>query len=90
MTGNVPFPEFSDYDAIKMILRGKRPLKPPRFEAPGMTPAVWKIAEKCWHEKAKERPEVSTILRYLETLANPGVYVRFNLERRQLTFDYGR
>ena len=37
-----------------------------------MTPAVWKIAEKCWHQEAKKRPEVNAVLQHLEDLANPG------------------
>ena len=74
VTGNMPFPECMDHNVINLMLKGKRPPKPRRFEAPGMTPAVWRIAEKCWHENAKERPEVNVVLQYLEGLANPGVY----------------
>ena len=71
----MPFPEHTDPNVKKIISKGKRPQKPRRFEAPGMTPAVWKIAERCWHENAKERPEVNAVLQYLEGLANPGVCV---------------
>jgi hypothetical protein len=71
--GERPFPEFTDHNVVFLILKGKRPPKPHHFDAPGMTLAVWKIAEKCWHEKAKERPDVNGILKHLENLANPGV-----------------
>jgi hypothetical protein len=27
---------------------------------------VWKVAEKCWNEKASERPEVEEVLQDLE------------------------
>jgi len=37
-----------------------------------MTPAVWKIAKKCWNEKAEERLEASAVLQRLENLANIG------------------
>jgi len=71
-TGKMPFPEFTDHNVVVMIMRGKRPQMPHSFDAPGMTPAVWKVAQKCWHEKAMERPEVNTVLRSLEDLANSG------------------
>ena len=71
-TGKMPFPESTDPNVTILISKGKRPSKPRRFDAPGMTPAVWKIAKKCWHEKAKERPEVNSVLQYLENMANTG------------------
>ena len=72
-TGKMPFPSYSEARVSIMLSRGKRPPKPLHFDAPGMSPAVWKIAEKCWHEKAKERPEVNVVLKHLENLAMPGV-----------------
>ena len=71
-TGKMPFPGYSDHNIPIMILKGRRPPKPAHFEAPGITPAVWKIAEKCWHQKAKERPEAKVVLECLENLASPG------------------
>ena len=76
MTGEVPFPKRGEYEVATMVSNGKRPSKPRRFNATGMTPAVWKIAEKCWRQKAEKRPEVSTVLKYLEDLAKPGMYAR--------------
>jgi len=49
---------------------GKRPEKPQHFEAPGLTPEVWEIAEMCWHDDPKKRPEAHTVLQHLEDLAN--------------------
>ena len=72
VTGKMPFPEFTNPNVSTLISKGRRPPKPLRFQAPGITPAVWKIAEKCWHQKANERPEVNAILQHLEGLANPG------------------
>ena len=72
VTGKMPFPEFTDDIVTIMISKGKRPPKPRRFDAPGITPGVWKVAKKCWHEKAKERPEVDAVLQYLESIANTG------------------
>jgi hypothetical protein len=73
----MPFPEDTDPNVTIMIAKGKRPPKPRRFDAPGITPAVWKIAKRCWHERANERPEVNAVLQDLENLAKPapGVYI---------------
>ncbi|KAF9647762.1 kinase-like protein [Thelephora ganbajun] len=71
VTGKMPFPEYTDHNVIVMISEGERPSKPRHFDAPGMTSAVWKIAQKCWHEKASKRPEVDAVLRSLEALAKP-------------------
>ena len=73
MTGERPFSKYSDSNVTIMVPKGKRPSKPLHFDVPGMSPAVWKIAERCWHEKPKERPEVNVVLGHLENLANPGV-----------------
>ena len=71
-TGKMPFPGSTDANVTILVFQGKRPPKPRRFEIPGVTPAVWKIAEKCWREKAKDRPEVNTVLQGLETIAHTG------------------
>ena len=68
----MPFPDKTDANVTILVFRGERPPKPRRFEAPGITPAVWKVAEKCWREKVKERPEVNTVLQDLENIANTG------------------
>jgi len=68
----MPFPEYTDHSVSIIISKGKRPSKPTRFEVSGMTLAVWKIAEKCWRQKAKGRPEAKVVLQYLENLVNPG------------------
>ncbi|KAF9647956.1 kinase-like protein [Thelephora ganbajun] len=75
VTGKIPFPDSSDPRVIIMISKGNRPPKPLQFDAPGMTPAVWKIAQKCWHQKAMERPEVKVVLQYLECPPNHGMCV---------------
>jgi len=71
-TGKIPFPNYTPHSVSILISKGKRPSKPTRFKAPGITLVVWKIAGKCWHQKAKERPEAKVILQCLEDLANPG------------------
>ena len=71
-TGKMPFPELLDIAVVAKVSKGKWPRKPNPFEVPGMPQAVWRIAEKCWHEKAKERPEVNTVLQDLENIASTG------------------
>ena len=68
----MPFPDSTDHNVVIYVFQGKRPSKPRRFEAPGTTSAVWKVAKRCWHEKAKERPEVKIVLQDLESIANTG------------------
>ena len=76
VTGKVPFPEYTDENVIVMIAKGGRPSRPRSFEAPGMTPEVWRIATKCWDENADQRPEASAVLQLLEPLSKSGVYRR--------------
>ena len=45
-----------------MVSRGERPSKPRRFEAPGITPEVWSIAEGCWQKVMELRPYVEVVL----------------------------
>ena len=72
VTGKIPFPELTDPNVILMISRGKRPQKPRRFDVPGITAEVWTVAEKCWHEKAEERPEAKAVLQDLEWISGSG------------------
>ena len=70
-TGAIPFPSEGDVAVISKVLRGRRPQKP-QFTAPGITPAVWNIAKKCWRAKAKERPELKEVLQELENIGKHG------------------
>lgn len=93
VTGKMPFPESTDPNVFVMVLKGERPPKPRHFDAPGVTSAVWEIAQKCWHEEPKERPEVNVVLRSLESLVNPGMCARsacFCLKPKILTSGHHR
>jgi len=72
VTGEMPFFGYSDAGFTVAISKHKRPSEPRRYDAPGMTPLVWKVAKRCWHEKAKERPEVKIVLRDLENIVANG------------------
>ncbi|KAF9644943.1 hypothetical protein BDM02DRAFT_3121098 [Thelephora ganbajun] len=63
VAGNIPFLGSLDLDVISMVLKGKIPPEPRRFNVPGMAPAVWKIVEK-------ERPEANAIFQDFEEVAN--------------------
>lgn len=71
-TGKMPFSDLSDSNVIVMISKGKRPPIPRRFDAPGTSKAVWKVAKKCWQDKARERPEANEVLQNLENILNLG------------------
>ena len=72
VTGQEPFPDWPESHIPVLILKGKRPKKPNTFDAPGISPGVWKIAKQCWHEEEKERPETDVVLQRLETLLHSG------------------
>ena len=59
-----------------MVLRGERPWKPRRFDAPGITTEVWNIAEQCWRKRAINRPKVRDVLQDLEQVASSGKRTR--------------
>ena len=87
VTGEVPFSEHSSESSILLlVLKGKRPAKPRSIVAPGMNTAVWKIAKKCWNGKPNKRPEVGTVLRYLEDIAHRSSGIGVSEERSQGSF----
>ena len=73
-TGKMPYHEYLDAKVIMMVSKGERPHKPRHFEAEGITSDVWRVAKKCWHEKAAKRPEVKDVLHNLEKMTNSGVW----------------
>jgi len=70
-TGKIPFHTLTDPSVLIILSKGRRPPKPRRFETPGITSEVWKVAKRCWHEKPRERPEAKNTLRDLERIASP-------------------
>lgn len=70
VTREIPFPDLDDYSVSPMVCRGVRPPKPQSFDVLGISPAVWEIAEMCWHQEANQRPRVKAVLRCLEEIAN--------------------
>ena len=72
-TGEVPFHDSENPAVVVMISKGRRPQKPAQFDAPGITPAVWRVAKKCWHDRAKERPGTKEVIQELKEIASPGM-----------------
>jgi len=72
VTRSAPFPKLTNFSVMIQVSEGIRPEKPQHFEAPGLTPEVWEIAEMCWHEDPERRPEAHVVLQHLEDLANSG------------------
>jgi hypothetical protein len=70
-TGRAPFPGWPDHKVPILVLKGRRPTMPRPLDASEKTSLVWKIAEMCWHQDAKERPEVDVVLKHLENPADP-------------------
>ena len=70
VTRNVPFPDLDDSIVHHMVFEGRRPQKPQDFDALGISPAVWEVAERCWHQEASQRPEIKAVLQDLEEIAN--------------------
>ena len=54
-----------------MVTRGERPSKPASAEAFGLTPELWELTKRCWHEKAKRRPDSLKVLTRLESTSLP-------------------
>ena len=75
-TGKIPFPDHTMFTLSMAIMKGKRPSKPDHFDAPGITPGVWKIAKKCWRQNPEERPEANVVLQDLENLLQPNPCTR--------------
>ena len=71
VTRTVPFPDLEGSVVFPMVFEGRRPQKPQNFDALGISPVVWEIAERCWHPEPNQRPEVKDILQDLEKISNP-------------------
>ena len=63
-------------DIPTIILEGKRPSEPDSFETAGISPEVWRIAKRYYHEKEKKRLGTNVVLEDPEALFQFGVYAR--------------
>ena len=76
--GNVPYWDITNEGGvINAIMNGQRPQKPEAAESLGFTSGVWGIVQRCWSADAGARPDVRTVLSYLNHAA-------WSWERRRL------
>ena len=62
ISGNLPFHEYTDFQAYMKIVKGEQPHRGVRF-----TDDLWKMLEQCWMIQPGNRPSVEDVLRCLET-----------------------
>jgi len=55
--------------AVNAIMEGVRPRKPQDAKQLGFSDELWSIVEQCWLEDRDARPEVESILSYLNDAA---------------------
>jgi len=78
LCGNAPYWEITNGGAvIKAIMDGRRPQKPETAESLGFTDELWGIVQRCWSADAGARPDVRTVLSYLN-------HATWSWETRQL------
>jgi hypothetical protein len=71
ITGNAPwYPEFrQNAEVNNKIVEGDRP-KRPNDVTFKYVKALWPIAEMCWHQTAKKRPNIIQVLERLKEIQN--------------------
>ena len=65
LSGGVPYKQFKDIAAMRMILEGKRPERPQGAGAAWFTNDIWRIMRRCWSPHPKDRPTIDTVLGHL-------------------------
>jgi len=63
-TGRHPFHSSTDEQVIVLLTKGLRPEKPDHEQ---FTPEMWSLTKKCWDKDPKKRPEISEVLKKLES-----------------------
>jgi len=53
-----------------LVLKGTRPERPEKYEAPHLTDEIWKLIEHCWNDDPVQRPFASNVAETLETLCS--------------------
>ena len=66
LTGQHPFPHYSDITVVRKVVDGERPMRPQGPEGVWSTDDLWGMLERCWSPQPKVRPTAEAILGYLE------------------------
>jgi hypothetical protein len=73
LTGEIPYAGFTPLQAaIGVVQRGLRPEMPPFIPE-----KLRLLAQQCWHQDPKQRPEFSEVLAVLEEMTVRTPYRRF-------------
>ena len=65
-SGKVPFHDVSAPAVPAGIMDGKRPKRP---DHPKLTDALWGLTERCWAERAQDRPEMKEVVEALKEMS---------------------
>lgn len=94
----MPFPEIRELGAIREIMDGKRPPRPPNAANLGLSDELWAVIQCLWAHEAGDRPPVSTFAdllgratpdALLEGLMEFDVNSEQHITRLQSLMDYG-
>ena len=66
LTGKVPFQRCGSLVVMRKIYEGQNPDRPKGPEAVWITDDLWRMVEKCWFRRPKQRPTVGDVLECLE------------------------
>ena len=72
-TGVAPFSEKSSRMAMSAIVGGERPSRPTH---PALTDRLWTLAQRCWDQDTRRRPNALRISCNLYVLTRNEVYLR--------------
>ena len=53
-----------------LVMKGTRPERPEKYEAPHLTDEIWKLIENCWNHDPVQRPLAANVSETLETLCS--------------------
>ena len=77
LCGHVPYETTNEAAVINTVINGGRPQKPEAAEYLGFTNQLWELVEQCLSADISTRPDVRTILSYLN-------HATWSWERRQM------
>ncbi len=55
-TGEVPWADEQLFMVKDLVLKGTRPERPEKYEAPHLMDEIWKMIENCWDHDPVQRP----------------------------------
>ena len=71
LSDQTPFAPKKASDINRMVLRGKRPERPPAEKARLLTDAIWRVLEHCWKHQPEDRANAMGVLQGLQGRSLP-------------------